>query len=141
MLNKKIFVGLFVLLFFSFIFVGVASAQDNWVMFHHDAAHTGSSTSTPSTGQLLWKYTTGGLIDSSPAVSDGVVYIGSNDGNVYALNAATGAQVWSFTTGGIVYSSPAVVSGVVYIGSYDGNVYALNAATGAQMWSFYYWRL
>ena len=54
---------------------------------------------------------------SSPAVVGGVVYVGSDDGNVYALNAANGAKLWNYTTGSEVYSSPAVVDGVVYIGS------------------------
>jgi outer membrane protein assembly factor BamB/5-hydroxyisourate hydrolase-like protein (transthyretin family) len=75
-------------------------------------------------------------MQSSPAVVNGVVYVGSIDGNVYALNAATGAKVWNYTTGGAVDSSPAVVNGVVYVGSIDGNVYALNAATGAKVWNY-----
>ena len=56
-------------------------------------------------------------MDSSPAVANGVVYVGSDDNNVYALNATTGAKLWSYTTGGDVVSSPAVVNGVVYVGS------------------------
>ena len=55
-------------------------------------------------------------------MANGVVYVGSNDFKVYALNAATGAKLWSYTTGGLVYSSPAVANGVVYVGSDDGNV-------------------
>ena len=66
---------------------------------------------------------------SSPAVVGGVIFVGSLDGKVYALNAATGALIWSYTTGDWVASSPAVVGGVVYVGSGDGKVYALNAAT------------
>ena len=66
---------------------------------------------------------------SSPAVVHGVVYIGSEDRHVYAVNAATGAKLWSFRNWAISYSSPAVAHGVVYIGSGNGNVYALNAAT------------
>ena len=50
--------------------------------------------------------------------------MGSQDNNVYALNAKTGAKLWSFTTGSSVTSSPAVANGVVYVGSYDGKVYA-----------------
>jgi outer membrane protein assembly factor BamB len=73
---------------------------------------------------------------SSPAVVNGVVYIGSFDHNVYALNASTGAKLWSFATGNNVDSSPAVVNGVVYVGSGDYNVYALNATTGAKLWSY-----
>jgi len=61
---------------------------------------------------------------SSPAVANGVVYVGSFDNNVYALNAKTGAKLWSYTTGSYVWSSPVVVNGTVYVGSYDGNVYA-----------------
>jgi eukaryotic-like serine/threonine-protein kinase len=57
-------------------------------------------------------------------VAGGVVYVGSYDYNVYALNARTGAKLWSYTTGYIVDSAPAVSNGVVYFGSADGNVYA-----------------
>jgi outer membrane protein assembly factor BamB len=85
---------------------------------------------------LRWSYTTGSFVFSSPAVANGVVYVGSYDGNVYALNASTGALLWSFPTGNAVDSSPAVANGVVYIGSGDNNVYALNASTGALLWSF-----
>src|SRR5947199_253676 len=63
------------------------------------------------------------------------VYIGSDDHNVYALNARTGGKVWSYITGDIVFS-PAVAGGLVYIGSYDQNIYALNAKTGAKVWSY-----
>lgn len=87
-----------------------------------------------------WSYFTGcsGSIcgGSSAAVANGKIYVGSYDGNVYALKAASGAKLWSFPTGGEVFSSPAVAKGVVYVGSNDKNVYALNAATGAKLWSY-----
>ena len=89
-----------------------------------------------ATGAKIWNYTTGGPVDSSPAVVDGVVYIGSDDGNVYALNATNGTKIWNYTTDGTVYSCPAVVGGVVYIGSYDDNVYALNATNGTKIWNY-----
>jgi len=73
---------------------------------------------------------------SSPAVADGMVYIGSNDHNVYALNASTGEQVWNYTTGNYVSSAPAVAGGMVFVGSYDYSVYALNASTGVRIWSY-----
>jgi eukaryotic-like serine/threonine-protein kinase len=85
---------------------------------------------------LIWSYTTGGNVYSSPAVVNGIVYVGSEDGKIYAFDEATGTLVWSYTTGGAVTSSPAVVDGVVYIGSNDHNVYALDAATGAYKWSY-----
>jgi outer membrane protein assembly factor BamB len=75
---------------------------------------------------------------SSPAVADGVVYVGSYDGNVYAFNAATGVKIWSFPTGGEVFSTPAVVNGMVDFGSDDHNVDALNAATGNETMVLHY---
>ena len=45
---------------------------------------------------LKWSYATGYLVVSSPAVANGVVYVGSADGNVYALNASTGRRLWSY---------------------------------------------
>ena len=88
------------------------------------------------TGDVLWSYTTGNLVWSSPAVSNGVVYFGSVDGKVYAVNASSGSLLWSFTTGYSVWASAAVANGVVYIGSGDTNVYALDAATGSLLWQY-----
>jgi outer membrane protein assembly factor BamB len=62
-------------------------------------------------------------------VANGVVYVGSNDGKVYALNAAgcgkatTCSPLWTGTTGGPVTSSPAVSNGQIYVGSGDGHLY------------------
>jgi hypothetical protein len=114
-----------------------AADTDWWPMFHHDLNHTGTSTSTaPTTNNTQWSYTTGSYILSSPAVVVGLVYVGSQDGQVYCLNAATGAFVWSYTTGRYVGACPAVVGGLVYVGSEDHNVYCLNATTGAFVWSY-----
>ena len=71
-------------------------------------------------------------MDSSPTVVNGLVYIGSDDYNVYALDANTGSKIWSFGTGYYVADCPAVDSGVVYVGSQDDNVYALNAKLAAK---------
>jgi outer membrane protein assembly factor BamB len=87
---------------------------------------------------VKWSYTTinHNFVLSSPAIVNGVVYFGSNDNNVYALDASTGAKLWNYATGETVNSSPAVANGVVYVGSDDANVYALNAKTGAKLWSY-----
>jgi outer membrane protein assembly factor BamB len=111
--------------------------QDMWPTFHHDLNHTGYSTSTaPNTNETLWSYRTGGYVYSSPAVADGMVFVGSRDKNVYALDAFTGVLVWNYTTGDLVVSSPAVAGGMVYVGSDDGNVYALDAFTGVLVWNY-----
>ena len=75
--------------------------------------------------------------DSSPAVVDGIVYLGSDGGNIYALNAFTnGAKLWNYTIGNGTLSTPNVTDGVLYVGSSDDNIYALNATNGVELWSY-----
>jgi hypothetical protein len=64
---------------------------------------------------------------SSPVVDlDGTIYVGSEDGNVYAINP-NGMQKWIFPTGGEVRSSPAIgKAGFIHIGSNDTNFYAIS---------------
>ena len=73
---------------------------------------------------------------SSPAVAKGVVYFGSGDHSVYAVDVATGTLRWKFKTGDVVHASPAVVNNVVYIGSWDRNMYALDATSGTKLWQY-----
>ncbi len=77
--------------------------------------------------EARWEVATGDMIQSRPTVADGVVYVGSNDDTVYAIDADSGDVRWTFLTEGSVVSSPAVVDGVVYVGSFDTNLYALSA--------------
>jgi outer membrane protein assembly factor BamB len=80
----------------------------------------------------------GSLTVTSPAVSDGVVFIGYNNG-IYALHGETGATIWSSQLSDQscgVPSSPAVANGILYAGSQDNNVYALNARTGTILWNY-----
>ncbi|MGZ4847674.1 MAG: outer membrane protein assembly factor BamB family protein [Halobacteriota archaeon] len=89
-------------------------------------------------GTKLWEFQAGDVVRSTPAVSDGVVYFGSDDYKVYAIDVETKALRWPqpFSTQFWVRSSPVVADGVVYIGSNDLNVYAIDAATGAKVWAF-----
>ncbi len=106
-------------------------------MFHADSAHSGVGTDNLTVSDsLLWSYTTYGQVWSSPAVVGNIVYIGSTDHNVYALNASTGSKIWNYTTGYYIVTSPAVANGIVYIGSEDDQIYALNASSGAWIWNY-----
>lgn len=64
------------------------------------------------------------------------VFIGSDDGNLYCLNARTGALYWKFTSNSSIQSSPTVVNGIVYFGSSTKKIYALDANTGTLKWQF-----
>jgi len=92
--------------------------------------------SMPVVGRCNGATKTGGDVVSAPAVVNGVVYVGSDDDYVYALNASSGTLLWRYQTGYLVDSSPTVVNGVVYVGSYDDYVYALNASTGTLQWRY-----
>src|SRR5580704_13493963 len=112
--------------------------------YRFDPCHTGFNAyeyilSPANVGSLVqaWQYTTGGLVHSSPAVANGIVYIGSDDHNLYALNASTGALLWQRTTGNQVYSSPTVNLGIVYVLSSDGLLYAMNASNGNPVWQYW----
>jgi outer membrane protein assembly factor BamB len=96
----------------------------------------GCDTSTNSTVSLKWQFKTDGSIKSSPAVVDGVVYVGSRDNFLYAIDINSGVKKWSFETGGDIFSSPAVVDGVVYIGSNDESLYAIDKDTGELTWRY-----
>src|SRR5438270_2027763 len=103
-----------------------AEAVASWPQFHNTADRSGINPTerlltTLNVGglQVAWSTPTGGEIWSSPAVVNGMLYIGSDDHKVYAMNTTTGAVLWTFTTGDIVRSSPAVIGGIVYVGSDD----------------------
>lgn len=72
----------------------------------------------------------------SPAVTGGVVDVGSGDGTLYAIDRATGALRWRYDGGSAIASSPAVAGGNVFVGSADGRVYDFDRRTGKLLWSF-----
>lgn len=109
-----------------------------YTMFHADAGHSGNypAKGYKAIGGVKWKFKTAGKIFSSPAVVNGMAFIGSEDHNLYAIDINTGKLKWKFTTGGAVHSSPAVYHNSVYFGSMDGNYYAVDIITGKQQWKF-----
>ena len=66
---------------------------------------------------------------------DGVAYVGSADGILYALDAATGEERWRFATDVVFTSSPAVSQETVVAAS-GQSLYALDAGTGMERWRF-----
>lgn len=107
-------------------------------MFMNNSRHSNSNLSSSVTTEpsVLWKVKTGGQVISSPLVADGMVYVGSKDRKLYALDADTGAEKWVFETGASIQSSPAISKGLVMFLSYDGYFYALNQLDGSLAWKF-----
>src|SRR5207249_11476653 len=110
-------------------------------MFRANLQRTGvyRTQGMPRLHGVKWKFKTERVIEawfSSPTVSDDMVYFGSDDSYLYAVNALTGELKWKFKTGDVVYSSPAIADGGVFVGSHDGYLYAVDAKTGAERWRF-----
>ena len=101
----------------------------------------GPSYPPPPVDSLLWQYETGNqneLVIVSPTLGDGVVYAGSYEGFVYALDAETGELLWSETEGG-QNPPPTVAGGVVYVEKAGGGLSGLDALTGDLLWNDETW--
>lgn len=75
-------------------------------------------------------------INSSPAVSDDLIIIGSRDKHVHCIDRRTGELRWSFATRGRVDSSPVIAGKNVYFGSADKNIYGVDLSTGKEVWKY-----
>lgn len=126
-------------------------ASSDWPMFRGNPWHSGFGQGTSVTSPvLLWKFSASSSIASGPAIVNGIIYFGSGNGTIFALNAISGDQIWNRTTPMSADTSPAVVDGVVYIGCNSAEnypagtapppqtcvVHALNAYTGEEIWNF-----
>lgn len=72
----------------------------------------------------------------SPAAKDGVLYTGSTDLNLYAIDAATGDQIWSFYLGSLLRASPSISEDIVYAPSAGKVLYAIYRGNGTEKWRF-----
>ena len=78
-----------------------------------------------------------GAIVGSPVIVDGIIYVGSSDKKLYAINATTRQLAWQpFETDGKIWSTPVVYNGTVYVGSFDHKIYAISADDGTLDWTF-----
>ena len=95
------------------------TVQTDWAQFRFDNSHSGYNPfkhvlNKDNVIGLVerWRAPTGNWVQSLPAVADGVVYVGSDDGQLFAFNAATWAELWSAPARFSITSSPAVANGV-----------------------------
>lgn len=92
-------------------------------------------------GEEKWKFLTptppasiGYARLTNPVANKGVVYFGSECGNLFAIDAGTGRQKWMFSTDAPVFFPPAISEGVAYFGSHDGIFYAVDVKSGKEKW-------
>jgi polyvinyl alcohol dehydrogenase (cytochrome) len=73
-----------------------------------------------------WRVETGGQISSSPTLADGVVYIGNNNGVLYAIDPSSGRTLWTFRAHNPLMSAPLVYDDLVIVGEGDANSMGMN---------------
>lgn len=113
------------------------STAASWPVFRGSAGLTGiAEGSLPDNPKLLWTFKTQYEIKSSPVVGLKKVFIGSNDGYVYALDLESGSKIWAFNTEDDVEAAPLLVDSIVYVGSIGGFFYALKADDGQLLWQY-----
>ena len=105
-----------------------------------------------NTGVQIWRVSIGGgdikrLLPSmeaadwdargaAPAFYGDVIYIGSADGVLHALDIGTGKPLWHFKTSGKIRAAALATESTVYVGSFDHSIYALDRKTGKELWHF-----
>lgn len=94
-----------------------------------DATGTGDITRTG----LVWSYALGKHVFATPAVHDGLVYIGDTEGVLHCVDAVTGRAVWTHEAGGDFWASPLVADGKVYAGTRRGEFWILRAGREKQV--------
>lgn len=117
--------------------VAAASASGQST-FHGNVARTGVYPSAGPTAipAVKWTFKAAGPIVTSPAIEDGVVYVGSMSGHMYAIDRQTGHEKWNFKSSRPIASSPAVADGALYFVSSAGSLAALDVATGQPKWVY-----
>ena len=114
----------------------MAAPAQGQSMFHGNAARTGvyAGPGPVRPPSVRWAFTAAGPIVTSPVVADGVVYVGSLSGHLYAIDTRSGREKWNFKSSQPIASSVAVSKGTVYFVSSAGSLVALDAVDGKPKW-------
>lgn len=120
------------------LFLALDSFGADSSMFRGNEQHSGvyDAVGVPKFDKVKWRFHTTGQVISSPAVVGRTIYVGSSDGNLYAVDREAGTQDWKFEAKSRITSSPAVSDGLVYFGAYNGTFYAVDASSGRLKWKF-----
>ena len=110
-----------------------AAAQDTALPTATETVDPSRPTPIPNPN-ALWTFTTGGALWGTPTIVEGTIYLGSDDGNLYAVDLASRQLKWKFVTQGMVRCQAAVAGGLAYVASDDGNLYAVDTHDGERAW-------
>ena len=90
----------------------------------------------PVRERIVWSIHTGDEVRGSAIIANRRAFIGSYDGNVYAINHSDGSIAWRFQCQRGVASRPVILQDALFIGSEDQKMYAIKVSSGRLNWSF-----
>lgn len=112
------------------------SPAADWPVFRGNAGLTGMAAGELKLPlKLLWRFETGDEVRSTAVIGDGVVYVGSTDKKLYALDLKSGALRWTFEAGDAIEAPALLVGDLVVVGALDGALYAVDMASGTNRWT------
>jgi outer membrane protein assembly factor BamB len=88
-------------------------------------------TAVNSSGDVLWEFPTQGWVWATPLLVEGTLYVGDQNGMLYAIDAANGAEIWSTDLRSTVLGTPALYEDTLYIGTENGEIFSIDPADGA----------
>ncbi len=121
-----------------------STLSSDWPLFRGDAEMRGVSPEEIAPPlRLAWSYEPEAPagkrrppIEATPVIAGGRVFVGSQDGNFYAIDLESGELAWSFKADGPVIAPGAVLGERVFFGDTHGLIYALATADGEEIWRF-----
>jgi len=114
-----------------------------WPTYAHDyertgfqPQQTGINTSNVANLTPLWAQPLNEQIVVSPVIDDGMAFVATGAGNVYAFNESTGTILWKQSLGGPILETPTIDHGLLFVGTHSppSGFFALNVNTGAVVW-------
>ena len=111
-------------------------AAAEWPMFQNNPRHTGYVNQDSSFSTQTWTVKVDGAVSTTPVLCGDQIYLGTDKGTLYALDAQDGNETWKYETEGAITSSPTVSGDTVYVGSEDGYLYSNNANNKQRLGSY-----
>jgi outer membrane protein assembly factor BamB len=113
--------------------LGTAAVFEDLVLF---GAGNGKFYAFNIKGEPAWSFDAGAAVYSAPVLDEsGIVYFGTNQAKIFALDAKTGKHIWTNSEARFsVESKTFVTKDHLFFGSWDGHVYCLNKKDGATIW-------
>ncbi len=116
---------------------GGGAGLKSWAMFRGGQRLLGTTPAVLTDSlTFLWKFKTGAAVKSSPAILRDKVFVGSGDGNVYAIDLNSGREIWKYKTEGPIEAAACVIDGAVFVGSSDTFFYAIDSSDGSELWKY-----